>query len=98
MKNLLKNPLKLIAAGMFVVAMGFGMSTSLKVSETANNVDLFALSSAVAQGEGGSGEGEGEWLCDFAPNWPSFPAWTVRIQCYSGSNLCIDTGCLYGSC
>jgi len=56
MENLLKNPLKVIAAGLFVVAMGFGMSTSLDVSESYGNIDLLAMRSAVAQSEGGSCE------------------------------------------
>ena len=51
MKKFFKNPLKVILAGMFVVAMGFGMSTSLSVSESNGNIDLLALNSAVAQGE-----------------------------------------------
>jgi len=51
MKNLLKKPLKLIAAGLFVAAMGFGMSTTLKVSDMSSNVDLLMLSSQTAQGE-----------------------------------------------
>ena len=53
MKNVLKNPLKIIIAAMFVVTIGFGMNTSLKVSENNGSIDLLALTSAVAQGESG---------------------------------------------
>ena len=51
MKKFLKSPLKVIMAGMLMAAIGFGLSTSLKVSESNGNIDLLALGSTVAGGE-----------------------------------------------
>ena len=51
MKNVFKNPMKVIVVGLFLVAMSIGMFTSLSVFESSNDVNLLALSSAVAQDE-----------------------------------------------
>ena len=56
MKHFSKRPLKIIAAVAFMVALGYGVSTTNPDNSGSNsNVDLRALSSAVAQGES-SGE------------------------------------------
>ena len=47
----MKRPLKLIAAGAFMVALGYGVATNSKVSELSSFVNLSALSSVSAQGE-----------------------------------------------
>ena len=51
MKYFSKNPLKLIAAAAFMVALGYGVATNSKVSELSSFVNLSALSSVSAQGE-----------------------------------------------
>ena len=51
MKNLVRKPLKVIAAAMFMVALGYGVSTNSKISELSSFVNLSALSSVSAQGE-----------------------------------------------
>lgn len=43
MKNLIKNKLKLIATGMFVATMGFGITMNLRVSEITNSITLEML-------------------------------------------------------
>ena len=53
MKKFLKNPLKVVVAGLFALAVSVGLSTGLSVGESDSNVDLLALSSAVAQSESG---------------------------------------------
>ena len=55
MKHFIKNPLKIIAAAMFMVALGYGVATNSKVSELSSFVNLSALSSVSAQGETGGG-------------------------------------------
>ena len=52
MKKLIKRPLKITAAAMFMVAMCYGVSTNSAVSESGKtgNVNLSALSSVSAQG------------------------------------------------
>ena len=56
MKNVVRRPLKMIAAAMFMVALGYGVATNLEVSESGktNDVTLSALGSVSAQGEEGS--------------------------------------------
>ena len=53
MKNVVRRPLKMIAAAMFMVALGYGVATNLEVSESGktNDVTLSALGSVSAQGE-----------------------------------------------
>ena len=55
MKNVIKNPLKVIAAAAFMVALGYGVSTNSEVSESGkiSNVNLSAFSSVSAGGECG---------------------------------------------
>ena len=55
MKNVVRRPLKMIAAAMFMVALGYGVATNSEVSESGktSNVNLSALSSVSAQGEEG---------------------------------------------
>ena len=57
MEKLIKRPLKITAAAMFMVAMSYGVSTNSEVSESGktSNVNLSALSSVSAQGEIGAG-------------------------------------------
>ena len=55
MKYFSKNPLKIIAAVAFMVALGYGVSTNSKISELSSLVNLSALSSISAQGETGGG-------------------------------------------
>ena len=75
MKNVVKRPLKLMAAAAFMVALGYGVSTNSKVSELSSFVNLSALSSVSAQGEEGGNTAccigsnfkikpiEGGWKC-----------------------------------
>ena len=59
MKNVLKNLLKMIVAGVFVVAIGFGMSTILSVSKKQSNINLSVLANeARAWGE----DEDGGWF------------------------------------
>ena len=51
MKNVVRRPLKIIAAGVFMVALGYGVATKSEVSGSGSNVNLSALSSVSAQGE-----------------------------------------------
>ena len=53
MKNVVRRPLKVIAVAMFMVALGYGISTNSEVSGSGKtgNVNLPALSSVSAQGE-----------------------------------------------
>ena len=53
MKNVVKRPLKLMAAAAFMVALGYGVATNSKVSELSSFINLSALSSVSAQGEEG---------------------------------------------
>ena len=61
MKKLMKRPLKVIAATMFMVALGYGVATNSKVSELSSLVNLSALSSVSAQGE--TGGSSSSWTC-----------------------------------
>ena len=56
MKNVFKNPLKIITVGLFIMAMGFGMFANATLNEYSGDVDLFALNSSFP-----SGEESGEW-------------------------------------
>ena len=53
MKKVVRRPLKVIGAAMFMVALGYGISTNSEVFESGkiSNVNLPALSSVAAQGE-----------------------------------------------
>ena len=51
MKNVVKRPLKVIAAAAFMVALGYGIATNSEVSELSSFVNLSALSGVSAQGE-----------------------------------------------
>ena len=51
MKKVVRRPLKIIAAAAFMVALGYGVATNSKVSESGSFVNLSALSSVSAQGE-----------------------------------------------
>ena len=52
MKKFIKNPLKVMAAVPFMVAIGYGVSISSDVSELSSFINLSALRSATtAQGE-----------------------------------------------
>ena len=53
MKNVMKRPLKVIAAAAFMVALGYGVATNSKISELSSFVNLSALSGVSAQGETG---------------------------------------------
>ena len=51
MKNLIKSPLTVIVAGLFMVAMGFGLSPSLEIKDIKSGISFLTLGSSVAQGE-----------------------------------------------
>ena len=51
MKNVMKRPLKVIAAAAFMVALGYGVATNSEFSELSSFVNLSALSGVSAQGE-----------------------------------------------
>ena len=51
MKNAVRRPLKVVVAAMFMVALGYGVSTNSEVSELSSFVNLSALSGVSAQGE-----------------------------------------------
>ena len=53
MKNVVKRPLKMTAAAMFMVALGYAVSTNSEVFESGktSNVNLSSLSVVSAQGE-----------------------------------------------
>ena len=51
MKNVVRRPLKLIAAVAFMVALCYGVNTNSEFSELSSFVNLSALSSVSAQGE-----------------------------------------------
>ena len=51
MKNVVRRSLKIVAAAMFMVALGYGVATNSKVSELSSFINLSALSSVSAQGE-----------------------------------------------
>ena len=55
MKHFIKRPLKMIAAAVFMVVLGYGVSTNSEFSESGKtgNVNLSALSSVLAGGECG---------------------------------------------
>lgn len=61
---------------MFMVALGYGVSTNSKVSETISGVSLSALSSAFANGEDGS------YSCTV-----SYDCGDGRIEC-TGTSSC----------
>ena len=82
MKKFLKNPLKVIVTGLFALAVSVGLSTGLSVGESDSNIDLLALSSAVAQGETVSG---------YYPRWESCGGCCCTIEvikCRTGSGSC----------
>ena len=48
---MIKRSLKIIAAAMFMVALGYGIATNSEVFELSSFINLSALSSVAAQGE-----------------------------------------------
>ena len=63
MEKLIKRPLKITAAAMFVVALGYGVATNSEFSESGktNDVTLSALGSVSAQGEENDPCSESKW-------------------------------------
>ena len=57
MKKFLKNSLKVVVAGIFVVAIATGVSTNTSIPQSANGTSLSALmNTTIAQGESGDGK------------------------------------------
>ena len=75
MKHFMKRPLKMIAAAVFMVALGYGVATNSEVSESGetSNINLSALSSASANSE------EAYYSC------------TVSYDCGNGKVECTGT-------
>ena len=99
MKNVIKRPLKIIAAAMFMVALGYGVATNSKVSELSSFINLSALSSVSAQGEEGGGGSSGSWPCFSTYSYCWF--WRCSSIYYCGNpctSVSADDWDLRGTC
>ena len=92
-KEFFKNPMKMFVAVIFVVVMGLGVSTSMRVNKGNGDVDLLSLNSVLAQGEGGVQNRDPDddecmyyhWLGVWLPG--------VKINCEVGTLWCVESEC-----
>lgn len=74
MKNLVRRPLKIVAAAMFIAAIGYGLCSTLSTLKNTQDISLLTLQKATAQGESSCHyrDMKNRWLargCKFAPGW-----------------------------
>ena len=87
MRKFIKSPLRVMVAGIFVVSIAIGVSTSTSSLTESGDVSLAGLGSVAAQGESGGGSGYYEQIDFCGAYTPGCHVWVIKCR-YTGGPSC----------